>query len=193
MFHFLRHSDKLPFLHDQLFTLQWNIPKCKWILIHYINSQRKPWYKRTERLYRFRRWFIRKAEGSFSNLANINEPRISIYIFRYLICFPRKVVIPLRIRRMDMHESTLSTIMPEMHTVTDEIFLKQNQLPDFSVSPVILSRNMHPSFADPQIRLSSPSLYNECSWPVSKWIEQGFLNPNNLHLLQHPENLPDHE
>jgi hypothetical protein len=192
MFQFTRHSEKLPFLHDQLFTLQWNIPRCKWILIHYVNSQRKPWYKRTERPYRFRRWFFRRAQGSFSNLANIREPRITVYVFRFLISFPRKVVIPLRIGRMDINQNLLTTVIPDVHHQVSKPILQQHALSVMHVSPALSNLNLDLSASAPHLNISSPDINTECSWPVADWIEQGILHKDNLHLLQHPENLPYH-
>jgi len=192
MFQFLRHSGKLPFLHDQRFTLQWDIPRCKWILIHYVNSQRKPWYKRTERPYRFRRWFFRGAKGTFSNLANIHEPRITVYVFRYFICLPRKVLIPLRVGRMDISENSLHTMVPEVIAPSNKLDIQPCNPPDLKLSPAMSPLNMYAERADLHIQLSISNLQNECTWPVSQWIAQGVIHQDNLHLLQHPENLPFH-
>lgn len=192
MFKFLRHSNKLPFLHDQLFRLQWNIPRCSWILIHYRNSQRKPWYKRTERPYRFKRWFLRGPKGTFSNIANIDAPRITVYIFRYYLCFPQKVVIPLRVGRMEIREGRLTTMIPEMFFQTGSLHLREAELPDLKASLRLTSRNMQVLTPELNLQFSEPKLHTECNWPVSTWIEQRVLSPDNLHLLQHPENLPFH-
>jgi hypothetical protein len=100
MFQFKNHPLNIPFEHNKLFTLEWQSLKCKWLLIHYVNNEKKRWYKRTERPYRFRRWFFRKATGNFSNLANFHSQKIEVYLFKWYISWPRKITIPLIVKRL---------------------------------------------------------------------------------------------
>jgi hypothetical protein len=100
--------------HDKGFTLSWSGLNARWVLVHFVNGQRKPWYKRTERPYRFRRWFIRKGEDSFSNIANVNEPRLTLYVFSWYIAFPKKIVVPMHVHAIKVREPEMSIYPPEV-------------------------------------------------------------------------------
>jgi hypothetical protein len=100
--------------HDKGFTLSWSGLNARWVLVHFVNGQRKPWYKRTERPYRFRRWFIRKGEDSFSNIANVNEPRLTLYVFSWYIAFPKKIVVPMQVHALRVREPETAIYPPEI-------------------------------------------------------------------------------
>ena len=100
--------------HDKGFTLSWSGLNVRWVLVHFVNGQRKPWYKRTERPYRFRRWFIRKGEDSFSNIANVNEPRLTLYFFSWYIAFPKKIVVPMQVHALRVREPETAVYPPEV-------------------------------------------------------------------------------
>jgi hypothetical protein len=87
---------------------------ARWVLVHFVNGQRKPWYKRTERPYRFRRWFIRKGEDSFSNIANVNEPRLTLYFFSWYIAFPKKIIVPMQVHALRVREPEPVVYPPEV-------------------------------------------------------------------------------
>jgi hypothetical protein len=103
--------------HDKGFTLSWSGLNARWVLVHFVNGQRKPWYKRTERPYRFRRWFIRKGEDSFSNIANVNEPRLTLYVFSWYIAFPKKIVVPMQVNALRVREPETVVYPPEVKPV----------------------------------------------------------------------------
>ena len=98
--HFRKATPGMKFWHGKLFTVEWSMPHCKWVLIRHVNGNRKYWYKRTERPYRFRRWFIRKGVGRFSNLANIDFPYVVFYVFRWYFPWPKRVVLQMDVRRL---------------------------------------------------------------------------------------------
>lgn len=98
--------------HDKGFTLQWDYPEVKFVLVHFRNGQKKRWYKRTERAYRFKRWFLRKGKDSFSNIANYNAPFITLYLFSWYISFPQKVIIPMNVGALKVHEPESLFAMP---------------------------------------------------------------------------------
>lgn len=160
------------------------------MLIYYLNGQRKPWYKRTERPYRFRRWFLRGSTGTFSNLANISEPRITVYVFRYYICFPKKVVIPMRIVRMDIKHQRIGTQLAQVHPSLEKLRLHDLNFREKAAALEVSSLDIHPELPLLHVQLSGLLLQTECAWPVASWIEKGILTPDNLHLLNHPEKLP---
>jgi hypothetical protein len=100
--------------HDKGFTLSWSGLNARWVLVHFVNGQRKPWYKRTERPYRFRRWFIRKGEDSLSNIANVNEPRLTLFVFSWYIAFPKKIIVPMQVNALRVHEPKTAIYSPEV-------------------------------------------------------------------------------
>jgi hypothetical protein len=98
--------------HDKGFTLQWDYPEVKFVLVNFRNGQKKRWYKRTERAYRFKRWFLRKGKDSFSNIANYNAQFITLYLFSWYISFPKKVIVPMNVGALKVHEPESLFAMP---------------------------------------------------------------------------------
>lgn len=194
MFRFKNHPDGLPFLHDQLFTLEWKSEEYKWLLLHYVNGQKKSWYRRTERQYRFRRWAIRKATGTYSNLSNFESPRIVVYLFRWYFAWPKKVVISLQVNR-------LSTEIPALHTATPvpEVF---SLAANYAVEePEILIKQA--SFSPSTLDISAPSINVHVEaikntpaidWPISNWMEKGLITEETLTYdrIEKLNNQPNH-
>ena len=98
--------------HDKGFTLQWDYPEAKFVLVHFRNGQKKSWRKKTERSYRFKRWFLRKGKDSFSNIANYNAPFITLYLFTSYISFPQKVILSMNVGALKVHEPVSLFAMP---------------------------------------------------------------------------------
>jgi hypothetical protein len=98
--------------HDKGFSLQWDYPEVKFVLVHFKNGQKKRWYKRTERAYRFKRWFLRKSKDSFSNIANYNSQFITLYLFSWYILFPKKVIVPMNVGALKVYEPESLFAMP---------------------------------------------------------------------------------
>ena len=102
--------------HGKGFSLQWKFPAAWLVLVHFTNGEKKRWYKRTERSYRFRRWFWRKGEDRFQNIANLQHPFISLFIFSGFSPFPKKLLIPMEVRALRVHEPELQLAEPNMET-----------------------------------------------------------------------------
>jgi hypothetical protein len=117
---------KTPHWHDKGFTLLWSGLNARWVLVHFKNGQSKRWYKRTERSYRFKRWFIRKGEDSFSNLANIHSPKVTLYVFRWIFSFPRKMVIPMQVNALRVREPEPALRYPAARIHVEPLQLKQS-------------------------------------------------------------------
>ena len=159
--------------HDKGFTLQWDYPEVKFVLVHFRNGQKKRWYKRTERAYRFKRWFLRKGNDSFSNIANYNAPFVTLYLFTWYISFPKKVIIPMNVGALKVHEPesllakpvanikdlsadmvhpSSQIIHPQPPTFTSGILLKNEEL----VLGLSLENRLSESFNN----------YNEINYPI---------------------------
>ena len=96
--------------HRQLFRVRFDAGQAKAVLIRYHNGNVKPWYIRTARSYRFRRWWWKKSVDTFINLANINRPEITFWIIRSWFRRPEKhtfilqVAAQLDLRRHNIEE-----------------------------------------------------------------------------------------
>jgi len=105
------------FWHDKLFVLNWNLD-AKWVLVHFRNGQKKRWWKRTERPYRFKRWFVKSAVDSFSNLANYQSPFVTLYVFHSYFPWPQKIRIPMQVHRFQTKYMPVQTeLSPMQHNL----------------------------------------------------------------------------
>ncbi len=168
--------------HDKGFTLEYDFPEAKWILIWFKNGQRKPWYKITERSYRFKRWFFRKSVGKFSNIANLGSPQIVIYAFPWFVAIPKKIFIPMHVQYMQ----------PESNPVQIE---NQNLVISPLVAPAILSSpevkelvihiNTTPASAQRAILIDLHNIDVADSYTLhcSDWIASGRITAENLNIL----------
>lgn len=94
--------------HQQLFRLDFEVPEARAVLVHYHNGIQRPWHLKTNRKYRFRRWFWRKGKDSFRNLANPNRPWIDLYVVESWFSWPKRVRITLNVGRVDLNSPDLS-------------------------------------------------------------------------------------
>ena len=180
MLHFRVNDINKPFWHDKAFTLEWQLEDCKWVLIHYINGQKKRWYKRTERSYRFKRWFIKKNKDEFSNLANIHFPKVVVYIFPWYVSWPKKKVIQMVVKSLYIQENPMKVYTPKSTINSPSIDLISSQ-PN-SQSPVLnvrmpnVDHELNVDVCDNNVAVLAPT----CDWPISDWIEQGLVNDKNI-------------
>jgi hypothetical protein len=83
--------------HGKSFRFRWDIQDAWGVMINYHNGERRAWYRRTERGYRFRRWFFYGPQGEFRNIAHSDFPEITLYVFRGYSLVPKKIRIPIRV------------------------------------------------------------------------------------------------
>ena len=133
-------SSNVQHWHDKGFTLNWGYSDVKFVLVYFKNGQKKRWYKRTERPYRFKRWFLRKSEDSFSNIANYNSPEVTLYLFNWYILFPRKVIVPMDVKVLRVREP--EAIMAHPLANVFEVNLKNNLKPPKIIQPCISKTSM---------------------------------------------------
>jgi hypothetical protein len=191
VFHFKNHRPDQPFYHDKAFTLEWNLSHCKWILIRFFNSQRKAWYRSTERNYRFRRLFFRKAKGSFTNLANIHSPFIEVFTFPYWISLPKKYLIPMQVNRLVVNDLPLQTDLPEGPHFANHTLVHPNpinlQIPTVSSLPGLGHIQI------PEVFVSTPTFPHTscCNLSVCNMIAEGTITEETsqkeiIHIMQNP-------
>ncbi len=179
MFNFKNHQDNLPFLHGELFTLEWAIPEAKWVMVFFKNGQTKPWYKKIERPYRFKRKFRKKANDSFSNLANFKHPYIVFYVFTHLFSWPKKIIVPMQVNHLIIHDLPLQTSNRSLiiRTPNASVDLK---IPRYfpalkSIYKEDLTISLNPPLFDLNTRLRCP----KCDWSLSEMHDSGLLTHEN--------------
>ena len=129
--------------HDKAFTLSWDLPNVWAVLVYFKNGQsRHFWFKRTERPYRFKRWFLKKGKDQFRNIANINSPSVTLYLFRGFWIWPHKVILPMQVE-------ALRVIEPETRVVGIEARNKNNSyrstLPQLRIQEIEIAKPKIPS------------------------------------------------
>lgn len=102
-----------PLWSGKSFRFSWDIPNVWWVWIYFHNGERKPWYRRTERPYRFRRWYFRGRKGTFRNIVHPDFPEITLYIFPKYSILPKKKVISLRVHCLDISHFPVELFQPK--------------------------------------------------------------------------------
>jgi len=179
MFHFKNHPDNLPFLHGELFTLEWAILNVKWVLVFFRNGQTKPWYKKVERPYRFQRWFRKKANDSFSNLANFRHPYVVLYVFPRLVSWPKRIIVPMQVNHLSIHDLPLQTSNQPLRVSRPNVSIDVKLPPYFPVLNSIYKKKLTVFFGAPTFELNTSLTYPECDWSISDMHESGLLTHEN--------------
>jgi hypothetical protein len=159
--------------HDKGFTLKWDYPEVKFVLVHFRNGQKKRWYKRTERAYRFKRWFLRKGKDSFSNIANFNAQFVTLYLFSWYISFPKKVMIPMNVGALKVHEPESLFAMPvaivkDLHTdlMHPSSYLIHPKPPTFTSGICLKNEGLVLGHSIENQLSESFNNYNEVNYPI---------------------------
>lgn len=98
--------------HGKSFRFSWDIPDAWGVIIHYHNGERREWYRRTERSYRFQRWFFRGGQGVFRNIAHRDFPELTLYVFRGYSLVPKKIRIPMQVRTLNVNRPEIDLSRP---------------------------------------------------------------------------------
>jgi hypothetical protein len=152
-----------PIWSGKSFRFSWDIPSAWGVWIYFHNGERKPWYRRTERPYRFRRWFFRGRKGTFRNIAHPDFPEITLYVFPKYSIFPTKQVISLRVNRLDIsyfpievfqpqakpHKLELAPVVSNIRVVLPYTRFRKPYLPSPCISEPILRIPDEPDFTLP--------------------------------------------
>jgi hypothetical protein len=151
--------------HGKGFSLSFDFPGAWLVLLHFDNGERKAWYRRTERPYRFRRWFFRKGKSRFQNIANVLSPEVRLYVFRGFSPFPEKILVPMDVRLLRVREPEAQ--IQDMQPV-------KPSLPVSVLRPFI--RNSKPSLAFRTPALQIRDLTAGLSQSFSESLKQDFLS-----------------
>jgi hypothetical protein len=132
MFHFKENNNQ--FYHEQKFTLQWNFPEARWVIVRYVNGNKRVvlpivtdsskevvdgseykilnfllWLSRKKiRSYRYKRLFFRKAVDEFTNIANYRSQHIKLYVIGSKFPWFKTVNVPMHVTLFRIEESNLN-------------------------------------------------------------------------------------
>jgi hypothetical protein len=137
MFHFKDNSNQ--FYHEQKFTLQWNFPEARWVIVRYVNGNKRVvlpivtdsskqvvdgseykilnfllWLSRKKiRSYRYKRLFFRKAKDEFSNIANFQSQKVKLLIISTQFPWFRNITVPMSVRLLRLKENKMNVKIPQ--------------------------------------------------------------------------------
>lgn len=123
--------------HRQLFRLDFEVEGAKAVVIRYHNGNTKPWYMRTRRRYRFKRWFWRKPKDTFRNLANEDQPWIDLWIIHSWTTWPKHTRIRLNVGQIEIGQTDMTPQVPAMHLTQQTAF--RMPLPSFPMQTIQIS------------------------------------------------------
>lgn len=121
--------------HGKGFSLSWDFSPAWLVLVHFVNGESKPWYRRTERPYRFRRWYFRKARDRFRNLASFRHPYVTLYVFSGFSLLPRKIIVPMDVRILRVREPEAVVLRPAARPAGPVAALRP--LPFYALRPAV--------------------------------------------------------
>jgi hypothetical protein len=107
--------------HGKRFTLHWDFPGAWLVLVYYHNGEKKPWYRPTERPYRFRRWFLKKGKDRFQNIAAFHRPEIRLFVFSGFSPIPEKMIVPMEVGILRVREPEAEPSLPQMQPSTPTV------------------------------------------------------------------------
>lgn len=133
MTHFLNYSPLLqldpPVLwHHKRFRLHFTYPGVAFAVIYYHNGLTKPWYRRTERPYRFKRLFFRSGKSTFNNIASLYGSDLHVLLWEKWYKFPSYHQIKLNVRQLE-------TILPDISVVASPSIPKIKSISYGTLSP----------------------------------------------------------
>jgi hypothetical protein len=166
--------------HDKLFVLSWK-SDARWVLVCYRNGQSKTWYKRPGRGYRFKRWFVKKGDDQFKNIANVQSPQVVLYFFPYTISWPKRKVVQFDVQHLSIHQNTLTIAEHSMPFHSPE--MQSVPLVNNTTHPVCDFKLPQMELIQSELKLANSNFLNtpECDWPANEWSEQiNFVNDDDL-------------
>lgn len=128
------------FYHEQKFTLQWNFPEARLVVVRYVNGNKRVvlsiitdsskqvidgskyrfanaffWmFRKKIRSYRYSRLFVRNAQDEFSNIANFRSQYIKLYIIGSKFPWLKVVNVPMHVTLLRIEESNLNVHVEEL-------------------------------------------------------------------------------
>ena len=127
-------DNKNRFYHEQKFTLQWDFPEARWVVLKYFNGNKRVilpivtdsskqiadgsrfkilnsilWiFRKKKRSYRYKRFFVFKSKDEFTNVANFQSQFIQLYIVNANFPWVNSVKIQMHVQLLRIAESKIN-------------------------------------------------------------------------------------
>lgn len=127
------------YYHEQKFTLQWDFPDARWVVVKYVNGNRRVilpivtdsskqivdgskykfvnaflWiFRKKTRKHRYKRLFVRKPVDEFTNIANYRFQHIKLYVIGSKFPWFKIVNVPMHVTLLRIEESNLNVHVEE--------------------------------------------------------------------------------
>jgi len=137
MFHFKDNNNQ--FYHEQKFTLQWNFPEARWVIVRYVNGNKRVilpivtdsskqvvdgskykflnsflWiFRKKTRKYRYKRLFVRRPVDEFTNIANYRNQHITLYLINSSFPWIKSERVQMNVRLLRLEEIKLNVEIPQ--------------------------------------------------------------------------------
>jgi hypothetical protein len=128
------------YYHEQNFTLQWNFPDARWVVVKYVNGNRRVilpivtdsskqivdgskyklvnaflWiFRKNTRKHRYKRLFIRNPIDEFTNISNFRSQHIKLYVIGSKFPWCKTVNVPMHVTLLRIEESNLNINVEEL-------------------------------------------------------------------------------
>ena len=200
------------FYHEQKFTLQWNFPEARWVVVRYVNGNRRIilpivtdsskqivdgskykfvntflWiFRKKTRKHRYKRLFFRKPIDEFTNIANFRSQYIKLYIIGSKFPWLKVVNVPMHVTLLRIEESNLNVHVEELRLTHPSL---NTRVSDVEVNPSDVSiENSNFKVVIPNmntqndVEFTSPSLNQS----INQLIASGMISEetNNESILQ---------
>ena len=165
------------YYHEQKFTLQWDFPDARWVIVKYVNGNKRVvlpivtdsskqvvdgseykilnfllWLSRKKiRSYRYKRLFFRKAKDEFSNIANFQSQRVKLLIISTHFPWLSNITVPMSVRLLRLKEN-------KMNVHHENVYLTKQRIDVHNENPKIARFNMDVSEMDMRFNALNHSL-----------------------------------
>ena len=200
------------FYHEQKFTLQWNFPEARWVVVRYVNGNKLVVlpiitdsskqvidgskyrlanaffgiFRRKIRSYRFKRVFVRNSQDEFSNIANFRSQHIKLYIIGSKFPWLKVVNVPMHVTLLRFEESKLNVNVEEFRlahpTVNTRVANVEVNRSDVSIENSNFKVVIPKMNIQSDVELTSPSLNQS----INQLIASGMISEEteNQSILQ---------
>ena len=137
MYHFKDNNNQ--FYHEQKFMLQWNFPEARWVIVRYVNGNKRVilpivtdsskqvvdgskykflnsflWiFRKKTRKYRYKRLFVRRPVDEFTNIANYRNQHITLYLINSSFPWIKSERVQMNVRLLRLEENKLNVEIPQ--------------------------------------------------------------------------------
>ena len=211
MYQFKHNNNQ--FYHEQKFTLQWNFPEARRVVVRYVNGNKRVvlpiitdsskqvidgskyrlanaffWiFRRKIRSYRFKRVFVRNSQDEFSNIANFRSQHIKLYIIGSKFPWLKVVNVPMHVTLLRFEESKLNVYVEEFRLAQPSFSTIINNLhvnrSDVSIENSNLKVIIPNTNSQSDVEFTSPSLNQSLNQLIASGMISEETNIESIHHL----------